>query len=142
MNIKIAIIAMFLCFAVESINAQLTRTFHHSFEIDSIDNMALNLEGEYEISFWAGNTVLTETNVELYDASPNIFKHFIKVGRYNLEFAENGKNGVVKHTQLNRKPIYTKEGQCWEVVKLKIFVPDSFEKSGEHVYARIPEKTN
>jgi len=140
MNIRITLIALLLTCWIASGHAQLTKTFHHSFEIDSVDLMDLKLEGEYEISYWAGNTILTETNVELYDASPNIFKHFIKVGRYDLEFKENGRNAIVKHSQLNRKPIYTANGQCWEVVKMKVFLPDNFEKSGEHQFSRVSEK--
>ncbi len=140
MNIKITLLAILFCAIASVGQAQLTRTFHHSFKIDSIDAMTLQLEGEYEVNFWEGNTILTETNVELYEASPNIFKHFIKVGRYNLEYLENGKIGVVKHTQLNRKPIYTAKGECWEVAKVKVFIPDSFEKEGEHSFSRIAKK--
>jgi len=141
MNIRITLLALLLCSGIVSSHAQLSRTFHHSFEIDSIDQINLNLEGEYEINYWPGNTVLTETNVELYDASPNIFKHFIKIGRYNIEYQENGTSGTVKHSQLQRKPIYTADGQCWEVIKLKIFIPDNFESMGEHNFSRVSEKS-
>ncbi len=122
-------------------NAQLTKTFHQSFEIDSIDHFNLNIEGDVTINYWAGNTILTKTEVEIYNASPNLFKHFVKVGRYDLEFLETGKNGTLKHKQLERKPIYTAGQECWEGIKLEIYIPDVFKEKSDIQFARnLPEK--
>ena len=107
-------------------NAQLSKVLHQTFEIDDVDTVSLNLVGEYEIEKWAGNAILTETTIELYDAKPGIFKYFIKEGRYEI-IADVNETSVVLHAKdSERKSIRTKIGECYEFIKLKIFVPDDF----------------
>lgn len=117
---------VFLAFAAPA-NAQISKILHQTFELGTAQEIQLQLIGEYEIEKWAGNTILTETKVELYDASPGIFNHFVEKGRYEIEI-----DNAETHIQLNskdqeRKSIRTKKGECFEIVKLKIFVPDNFE---------------
>ena len=134
----ILLLPAFLLFSQIS-SAQLSKVLHQSFEIDSTENIHLNLFGDYEVHYWEGNTVLTETTVELSDASPNILKHFIKMGRYDTEM--NSKQNAVHfdHKDLVRKPIYTKNGQAWENIALKVYVPDVFSSMDDKHFTKTDE---
>ena len=121
---------VFLCvFSFQMANAQLTKMLHQTFEIDSVDKITLSLVGEYEIEKWAGNTILTETKVELYSATAGIFKFFIEEkGRYDIVAEIDGMTAALFSNDSERKTIKNKENdtECFEIVKLKIFVPDDF----------------
>ena len=110
----------------QSANAQLSKVLHQTFEIDEVSTISLNLVGEYEIEKWAGNSILTETSIELYDAKPGIFEHFIKEGRYEIVSDINEGSAALSSKDSERKTIKTKRGDCYEFIKLKIFVPDDF----------------
>jgi len=125
-SIKAIFLLPFILIISHLSSAQSLEKLHQSFEIDSIENVFLNLHGDYEIHYWEGNTVLTETTVELSDASPNILKHFVKMGRYNVELNLHNDEAQFVHNDLVRKPIYTREGQAWEHVILKVYIPDVF----------------
>ena len=62
---------------------------------------------------------MTETSIQIYDASPGIFSHFVKEGRYEI-LGENGDaNYQLKSKDTERKTIRTKRGDCYEFVKIK-----------------------
>lgn len=122
---KLIPLAMLMLFALTA-EAQLQKILHQSFELDEIENITLDLHGEYEIEVWEGNTILTETSVQLYDANPNILKFLVKNGRYEIE--SNGDGGTINliSKDKTRRAIKTKEGECFEFVNLKIFIPEDF----------------
>ncbi len=109
-----------------SVFGQMERTFYQSFDIDSVPNISLNLTGEFELSAWAGNTVLTETNIKLYEGSPAILDFFIKQGRYEIKLDRTPNEAAFHHLQKDRKPIKTQKNECTEIVTLKVLVPDTF----------------
>lgn len=123
-------ICLVLAFSASAFG-QMERTFYQSFEIDSVQSIALNLTGEFELSAWAGNTVLTETNIKLWEGSPAILDFFIKQGRYEIKMDKTEIDAAFKHTQSDRKPIKTQKNECTELVTLKVFVPDTYTWSVE-----------
>ena len=109
-----------------SLRAQMERTVYQSFEIDSSKTIAFKLVGDYELHSWAGNSVLTETNVQIWKASPRILDYFIEKGRYEI-LQESAPGATLLSSRfVERQPIKTKEGDCVEIIKVKIFVPDTF----------------
>ncbi|MEM1322230.1 MAG: hypothetical protein AAGG75_18355 [Bacteroidota bacterium] len=129
---KTLTVILFALLSASYVHAQLEKVLHQSFDLNSISNINLELYGEYEIEKWAGNSILTETTVQIYDATPGIFKHFIKDGRYGIEADLTDGNIQLKSTDNERVAIRRKnpEGEgykeCYEFVKLRIFVPDDF----------------
>ncbi len=119
----------FSLFVFQIANAQLSKVIHQTFEIDSIDNLTINLVGEYELVKWAGNTILTETKVEIYNTTVGIFKFFIEEKkRYEIVADLNGANGTLFSFDSKRPTIKNnKTGEeSYEMIKVKIFVPDDF----------------
>ncbi len=130
---KTVIVILFALLSASYVHAQLEKVLHQSFELNGVNNINLELYGEYEIEKWAGNSILTETSIQIYDATPGIFKHFIeKDNRYGIEADLSDENIQLKSTDGERVAIRRKnkggEGykECYEFVKLRIFVPDDF----------------
>lgn len=120
----IAIINLFL---FTSISAQVKKIIHQSFEIEKLDNIKLDLVGDYEVIEWAGNSILIETNIELYSASRDIYNALKEVGRYEV-IADTSTNLIqLSAFDKERKPIRTKKGECFEIIRVRVLVPEDFD---------------
>lgn len=110
------------------------RTVYQVFEVDSaITTITVDVIGfaEVQVSSWAGSSVLTEANIQVWNASPEIVKFLIDEGRY--AFLTENKSNIQEITSKvrERKPIKTRAGECTEIATVKIFVPDTFEIADE-----------
>ena len=126
-------IAIICCnvFILNAVQAQMKRTIYETFEVDSSASVVLDLVGftDIEIKAWAGNTVLTEVNIEIYDASPEILNYFVEQGRYKFAFERKGDAVNIATQVRERKVIKTKlsgPGGCQEKVGVRVFVPDNY----------------
>lgn len=121
---------LFFCvFSFEAANAQLSKVLHQTFEVDSVNTIAINIVGEYELEKWAGNNILTETKVELYDTKAGVFKYLVEEKkRYDIVAEINNGTASLFSFQSKRDAIKNREtgNECYEVVKVKILVPDDF----------------
>ena len=113
------------------VQAQMERTMYQVFEIDSAEVVRFEVAGEYQVLEWKGNSILVETNVQIWDASREILSELIKIGRYDLatdsSAGPNPKDVRIFTKHLNRKSIKRIDGQkCLEIAVTKIFVPDTF----------------
>jgi hypothetical protein len=110
---------------------QMERTIYQTFAIDSATTVTLDLVGftEIEISAWAGNEILTEVYIQIWDASPEILDYFVEQGRYQFEFIKANNEALISTKVRERKLIKTKLSGprgCNEISKLKVFVPDNY----------------
>lgn len=124
---------------------QLQKLLHQTFELGTATQISLDLYGEYEIQVWAGNTILTETTIKLYDASPGILNHFVEKGRYDIKSQLTSDALKLTSEDKERSPIKTnkkeEEGKVsFEEVKLRLFMPDTFKKTGENTWSKPEEE--
>lgn len=118
-------------------NAQTEKVLHETFELGELSTIRLNLYGEYQIEFWAGNNILAETQIQLYDGPPHVLDFFItEQRRYEITSATEGDALTLVSTDTKRPPIRYKGKDCFEQAKLRLFIPDSFEKAGEGLFLR------
>ena len=123
------VVCLFMLFGCcTKIQAQLEKVIHQTFEIDEAVNIALDLVGTYEIELWAGNNILTETKIQMFNASPAILNHFVKEKRYEIQLDANASGIKLYSFDKERRAIKYKEGECAEIVNVRIFVPEDFEK--------------
>ncbi len=122
-----------LCFCLSFFQiskAQLTKVLHQTFDVDSVEQITINLTGDYKVEKWAGDKILTETKVEIYDTTPGIFRYFIEEKkRYDIVAEINNMTASLFSNDPERKAIKnSKEADkaCYEFVHVKIFVPDEF----------------
>lgn len=117
--------------------SQNEKMIHQAFDLNGVDHLSLDLVGEVEIEFWAGDNALSETRIQIWDAPPHVLNFFVvEKKRYEILETKNEKNLVLSANDPVRDPIRYKETTCFEAVKLRLFVPDSFEKTGEGEYQR------
>lgn len=142
MTYKISLLFLSLFICLSDAQAQLEKTIHQTFFVDDASVISVDLIGDsIAIVPWAGNTILTETKVELYDASPSILAHFLeKEQRYAIE-ADTATTNTLKLFSVNqeRKPIRTRTGECPEIVHIRVFFPDNFEKESDTKLVRKEE---
>lgn len=107
--------------------AQMERTIYQVFTVDSVTAINLDLAGLYEIHSWAGNSVLVETNIQIWHASPEILTHLIEKGRYDVQADTLSEQEItIKTKERDRKPLKFKDVECTEIATAKVFVPDTF----------------
>ena len=86
----------------------------------------MDIYGDYELIPWAGDHILTETNIQLYEASEGILEHFLKIGRYEMVIdSTEGRFSLVSKDK-ERRSVKTSKGECYEFVNTKVFVPDAY----------------
>ncbi len=114
---------------------QLQRILHQTFQTDSVFRIQLGIDWEITTKPWAGNNVLTETEVKLYDGSIGIFEHAIAQGRYQIAMDTLAPGNVrLRLLDKDRFPIRTKKGECFEEINLTVYVPDRFELVRENIW--------
>jgi len=144
---KYLTILCILCIYV-SVNAQHEKIIHNSFEINDASKITLNIYGEHTFEKWPGNNILTETTVKLHDASPAVFKHYLKEGRYEIigKIDDNALN--ISSVKMVRNPIKTSKGVCYEFVNTVVYYPEDYTVSGtdslvkSQVSASLPAEKN
>ena len=142
------LLSLFLLLIFNNIaKAQMERTMYQVFEVDSTQTVHLDVAGEYEVLAWAGNSILVETNVQIWEASREILSHLIKDGRYDLTTDStnipNPKEIRIFTKHLDRKPIKRLDGQkCLEIAVTKIFVPDTFAISDDKKLLKRKEEVS
>jgi len=126
---KLVFLLPLLCL-VTALQAQISKTFHQSFELQpNTTTVAIDLDGEIAFETWNSNTILIETNLKVYDASPNIINHFVKNGRYEIDGNQADGMLTISPKDSERKPIRTRKGECFEELVVKMYVPEEFDLS-------------
>jgi hypothetical protein len=134
---KYLVSAFLLFFAVFAAQGQQEKTIHQTFQVEEAPTILLELVGDYTIIQWAGNTVMTETRIELYDAPPAILNHFAdKEQRYAIKSDTIGGSIKLYSADKKRDTIRTKNSSCTEIVKLKVFIPEDYEIQNQTTLVR------
>ncbi len=136
MKLPLLLSALFFLGFKPMSQAQMERTMYQVFEVDSAQTVQFEVAGEYQILPWEGNSILVETNVQIWDASREILTQLIKDGRYDLTTdstaGPNPKQLRIFTKNLKRKTIKRLDRQeCLEIAVTKIFVPDTFDISDD-----------
>lgn len=112
----------------QSVFCQFQKIFNQSIELKDEPTVNIDLNGEVNFEEWDGSFILIETKVTLYNANDNIFKSFVKNGRYLTNvFRNEAQIDLVSHKDLGRK-IKTSLGETSEDVVFKIYYPSKFKK--------------
>jgi hypothetical protein len=116
---------------------QMERTIYHVFEIDSSKTVDLDLLGIYELHSWAGNSILVETNIQIWHASPQILDYLIEKERYAVSAdTTSGSITRIYTKDQERKPLKTPVGEVTEIATTKVFIPDTYVWSEDKKHIR------
>lgn len=124
--------ATLFCLALSvASTAQMERTVYQVFEVDSVQTVTLDIVNfTYpEIHIWAGNSILTEANIQIWDASPEIVNHLIEKGRYAFGSEKTGETLHIFSKIREREDVKLPgmRSKCVEQTTIKVFVPDIYE---------------
>ncbi len=112
------------------LQAQSQRVLHQTFEVNGIEEIHLDLYGEVELIPWAGAQIMSETQVRLEGAPPHVLKFFIEEKeRYKIEGVLGPDYFVLQSVDKTRPQIIYKSNECYEEVKIRLFIPEEFEIS-------------
>ena len=137
MKYRLLLLLLPLALIPSALRAQNEKVIHQTFELTGIQELTLDLVGELEIEFWACDNLLSETKIQLYDAAPHVLEFFInEKKRYEILETRAGEGLTLSANDPYRDPIQYKGTTCFEAVRLRIFVPDSFEGTGEGIFRR------
>lgn len=135
------LVASFLFFGlhVSFSFAQTGTVIHQTFQVDSINELTLDLyQNDYQLEFWAGNTILTETKVKLYNAPEHVLEFFVEEQqRYKINDTLMTEKALhlVSNNKV-RKPFEYRGTSCSEIVEVRLFIPDVFQMIEENTYTR------
>lgn len=127
-----------LLFLSAVVFAQQKKTVHQTFPVNE-EALTINLEvyGDYELEPWPGNTIMSETKIELEGAPPHVLKFLMEEKeRYTLEISGEGESITLLSKDKERRQIQYKGADCYENVRLKLYVPDDFEVMSDKVLRR------
>ena len=119
--------------------AQLKKTLHKVFEVPETANLLVfNIyEGDsYDVIPWAGNTIMTETQVEMSKASRGVFDFFLEEGRYDFITAPQSDSLIVSSKDLLRRVIKLEDVEAEEKVHSRIYIPDYFVQQSTTVWEK------
>lgn len=119
-----------------ALNAQAYHTNHVTFALDSVEAIQLQLVDNYAVESWAGSQLMLQTTVKLYGAKDNLLKHFVERGRYDLLDTLQGPQLLILSKDTLRPKIKGSEGECYEVVEVRVYVPGEFAQAGDHQWRR------
>ncbi len=129
--------------------AQQQRVIHQTFDLADIGAVHFDLRDAYDVELWAGASLLVETTIKMWeetaqgqaDAPDAIFKHFLEKGRYHLSGTLlQGKVLKIQSKDMQRALIRTAKGICSEEVSVRLLLPDTFQKTGDHSWQRMEKQ--
>jgi hypothetical protein len=117
--------------------AQIEKSFHQIIPIEDAYIIQFGFDN-YEIATWSGTTVMIQSSIQLDCCDLTMLSHIIQTGRYNLQ--PDHLVGALDIRIGTRPPLKLKGVACNEVVKMKIFVPDTYsiEKNNQCVLRESP----
>ena len=150
MNKLLVLVCISLLASVQS-QAQYRKMIHQTFDTDSVDQVVLQLVGDLTIETWPGNMIMTETTINIFDASSALIKHMMEAGRYAAESEQPDESLIltISSKDKEREEIKVRrkvggkieERTVYELVDIHVFIPEDFSfmnKEKTH-WERIPE---
>ncbi|MEO0042181.1 MAG: hypothetical protein RL329_1629 [Bacteroidota bacterium] len=118
-------------------SAQIEKSFHQIIPIEDAYIIQFGFNN-YEIATWSGTTVMIQSSIQLDCCDLTMLSHIIQTGRYNLQ--PDHLTGALDIKVPKRPALKIKGVDCNEVVKIKVFVPDTYsiEKDNQCVLRQSP----
>jgi hypothetical protein len=85
---------------------------------------------------WAGNTIMLQTKVLLYDANTSILKFFLENGRYDVSADQIGEVLYLTADDQERRVIKSDGVECYEIIEQKIYIPEDFLPTAVNVFTK------
>jgi len=129
-------IFLFLSLIPFHLRAQWSKTVHQAIEFpDTLTRFSIQSHTSFDTVFWIGSDIILETNVSMSGVKESIFEYFIDSDRYKWK--------LVNDSIWSLKPFYptlNKLQDITEHVKIKMYIPEYFQRSKDAIFVRNPLK--
>ena len=123
-------------------SAQVKKTIHQTFELsDKNTQVDLDIFDDYEVEEWSSNNIMIVTTATLEKGAQHILDFYIREGRYNIEKAGGEESLTLSSKDKVRKGMKYKDSIIFEIVKMKLFIPENYELQGNNRLVRKVEET-
>ena len=120
--------------------AQIERSIFEAYDLDSIEQIHINIADSVNIEFWPGDNILVESNIAFYNGNKSMFERLIKAGRYNLLENRTSQSLSLSEGDKIKKKIAGVNGEiCYETVERTIYIPEDYALSGS-AYIKVKEE--
>ena len=124
-------------------NAQVKRTVHQTFELDEENTtVALDIYDDFEVEEWSSNNIMIITTAILESGAQHLLDFYVdQKGRYDIE--KSGEEASMTLTSEDKTRLGMKyRGQVvYEMVNVKMYIPESYELKGKNKLVKKPEET-
>ena len=123
-------------------NAQVKKTLHQTFELsDENTEVALDIFDEFEVEEWSSNNIMIVTTVTLESGIQHVLDFYVREGRYSVE--KSGEETSLNLTSKDkvRKGMKYKDSMIYEMIKMKLFIPENYELQGKNRLVKKVEET-
>ncbi len=122
--------------------AQFSKTMHSSFPVEGAEAIQINLVDNVTVESWAGNTILVQTDVRLFNASKGLFDFLTgEDGRYLVSAGTDGTTLNLVNVKPSRAELVSKQGTCREEINVKVLLPADFVGEGSGPFHRVSADT-
>jgi hypothetical protein len=129
-------IFLFLSLIPFHLRAQWSKTVHQAIEFpDTLTRFSIQSHTSFDTVFWIGSDIILETNISMSGVKESIFEYFIVSDRYKWK--------LVNDSIWSLKPFYptlNKLQDITEQVKIKMYIPEYFQRSKDAIFVRNPLK--
>ena len=123
-------------------NAQVKKTLHQTFELsDENTEVTLDIFDEFEVEEWSSNNIMIVTTVTLESGIQHVLDFYVREGRYSVE--KSGEETSLNLTSKDkvRKGMKYKDSMIYEMIKMKLFIPENYELQGKNRLVKKVEET-
>ena len=112
-----------------SLSAQIHDRIHWVFPVDSVDQIDFDLVDAYQAQNWDGNQVMVASEITVYNATKGIVRFFLEDDRrWDVVDTLIGTTLLLDSYHSRRAPIVSGGDECYEVIEVKVYIPNSFTK--------------
>ena len=132
-NIRGTLLLLGLSFLLQSVvTAQIHDRLHWVFPVDSVDQVDFDLVDPFVVGNWDGNQIMVTSEITVYNATKGIMKFFIEENK-RWEIIDTLQNGIltIDSYQSRRAPIQSGGEECYEIVKVKVFLPSDYMRKAD-----------
>lgn len=124
--------------------AQVKKTLHQTFELsDENSEVILDIYDEFEVEEWSSNNIMIVTTATLESGIQHVLDFYVRIGRYDVEKSGEENSMTLTSKDKVRKGMKYKDTVIYEIVKMKLFIPDNYEiKDKNRLVKKVEEPTS
>lgn len=123
-------------------SGQVKKTIHQTFELSEENTQVeLDIFDEFEVEKWSSNNIMIVTTATLESGAQHVLDFYVREGRYSVE--KSGEKEALTLTSKDkvRKGMKYKDSMIYEIVKMKLYIPENYELQGKNRLIKKVEET-